>query len=101
MRKTHVLSIAFICLFLSACVSSLVIGNQLQSKLMWSLLKPLVGFDPNEVDLFETPMIKNPVKEPVWIRGNVEEVTQGMKQKKIIQKSIYSTNTIIKKFSFC
>ena len=26
---------------------------------MWSLLKPLVGFDPNEVDLFETPMVKD------------------------------------------
>jgi hypothetical protein len=59
MRFTKSLSIVFICLFLSACVSSLLIGNQLQSKLMWSFLKPLVGFDPNEVNLFETPMIKN------------------------------------------
>lgn len=59
MRTTKFLSIAFICLFLSACVSSLLIGNQLQSKLMWSFLKPLVGFDPNEVDLFETPMVKD------------------------------------------
>ena len=59
MRFTKPLAIALICLFLSACASSLLIGNQLQSKLMWSLLKPLVGFDPNEVDLFETPMIKN------------------------------------------
>lgn len=25
---------------------------------MWSLLKPLVGFDPNEVNLLENPMIK-------------------------------------------
>ena len=47
------------CIFLSACVSSLLIGNKLQSKLMWSFLKPLVGFDPNEVNLFEAPMIKN------------------------------------------
>lgn len=59
MRITKLASIAFICIFLSACVSSLLIGNQLQSKLMWSLLKPLVGFDPNEVDLFETPMVKD------------------------------------------
>lgn len=59
MRITKVATIAVICLFLSACVSSLLIGNKLQSKLMWSFLKPLVGFDPNEVDLFETPMIKN------------------------------------------
>jgi len=59
MRATKLLSIAFICIFLSACVSSLLIGNQLQSKLMWSFLKPLVGFDPNEVNLFETPMVKD------------------------------------------
>jgi hypothetical protein len=59
MRTTKFLSIAFICIFLSACVSSLLIGNQLQSKLMWSFLKPLVGFDPNEVDLFEAPIVKD------------------------------------------
>ena len=59
MRTTKLLSIVCICIFLSACVSSLLIGNKLQSKLMWSLLKPLVGFDPNDVNLFETPMVKN------------------------------------------
>ena len=59
MRTTKLVSIAFICIFLTACVSSLLIGNQLQSKLMWSFLKPLVGFDPNEVNLFETPMVKD------------------------------------------
>lgn len=59
MRTTKLISIAFIGILLSACVSSLLIGNQLQSKLMWSFLKPLVGFDPNEVDLFEAPIIKD------------------------------------------
>lgn len=59
MRTSKFLSIACICFFLSACVSSLLIGNQMQSKLMWSFLKPLVGFDPNEVNLFETPMVKD------------------------------------------
>lgn len=59
MRITKLAAVAFICIFLTACVSSLLIGNQLQSKLMWSFLKPLVGFDPNEVNLFETPMIKD------------------------------------------
>lgn len=59
MRTTKFIAIAFMCIFLSACVSSLLIGNQMQSKLMWSFLKPLVGFDPNEVKLFETPMIKD------------------------------------------
>jgi len=59
MRITKLTAIALLCVFLSACVSSLLIGNQLQSKLMWSFLKPLVGFDPNEVNLFETPMVKD------------------------------------------
>lgn len=59
MKLKKLISITFICVFLSACVSSLLIGNQLQSKLMWSLLKPLVGFDPSEVNLFEAPLIKN------------------------------------------
>ena len=59
MRLLKPLSILCICLFLSACVSSLLIGNQLQSKLMWSFLKPLVGFDPNEVNFFEAPIIKD------------------------------------------
>lgn len=59
MRITKITAIILTCVFLSACVSSLLIGNKLQSKLMWSFLKPLVGFDPNEVNLFETPMIKD------------------------------------------
>lgn len=59
MRIIKLTAVAFFCLFLTACVSSLLIGNQLQSKLMWSFLKPLVGFDPNEVNLFETPMVKD------------------------------------------
>jgi hypothetical protein len=42
---------------LSACVSSLMIGNALQSRLMWALLQPLVGFDPNKVNLFEIPLV--------------------------------------------
>ncbi|MNK79778.1 hypothetical protein D3C87_994550 [compost metagenome] len=29
------------------------------SQLMWALLKPLVGFDPNEANLFEQPLIKD------------------------------------------
>jgi hypothetical protein len=59
MRIAKFLAISLICISLTACVSSLLIGNKVQSKLMWSFLKPLVGFDPNEVKLFETPMIKN------------------------------------------
>ncbi len=59
MRFSRVIAVSAVCLCLTACVSSLLIGNKVQSKLMWSFLKPLVGFDPNEVNLFETPMIKN------------------------------------------
>ncbi len=59
MRFTKFLAMSLICISLTACVSSLLIGNKAQSKLMWAFLKPLVGLDPNEVNLFETPMIKN------------------------------------------
>lgn len=59
MRISRVIAVLLISLSLSACVSSLLIGNQLQSKLMWSFLKPLVGFDPNEVNFFEAPIIKD------------------------------------------
>lgn len=44
---------------LSACITPMLIGSALQSKLMWSLLKPLIGFNPNEVNLFEVPLIKD------------------------------------------
>lgn len=59
MRISKIIAVLLISLGLSACVSSLLIGNQLQSKLMWSFLKPLVGFDPNEVNFFEAPIVKN------------------------------------------
>lgn len=58
MRITKIALVAVLSFVLSACVTSLVLGNA-QSKLMWAMLKPLVGFDPNEVNLFEQPMIKN------------------------------------------
>lgn len=59
MRISKIIAVLLISLTLSACISSLLIGNQLQSKLMWSFLKPLVGFDPNEVNFFEAPIIKD------------------------------------------
>lgn len=59
MRLYKLIAILLVSFTLSACVSSLLIGNQLQSKLMWSFLKPLVGFDPNEVNFFEAPIIKD------------------------------------------
>lgn len=57
MRVARLFLPALLCLALSACVSSLLIGNQWQSRLMWALLKPLVGFDPNQVNLFEIPQV--------------------------------------------
>ena len=57
MRVTNLLKILLIGLLLSGCVAPLLAGAQ--SQLMWALLKPLVGFDPNEVDLFEQPLIKD------------------------------------------
>jgi hypothetical protein len=46
-------------LLLASCVPSLLIGNQLQSKLMWALIAPLVGFNPNDFNFFEAPIVKN------------------------------------------
>jgi len=45
-------------LLLAGCVPSLIIGNQLQSKLMWAFIKPLVGFNPNDINFFEAPLVK-------------------------------------------
>lgn len=49
----------FLSLLLSACVTSLLIGNRLQANLLGALLEPLVGFNPNEVDFYEVPLVKN------------------------------------------
>lgn len=57
MRVRGLLKVVLMSLLLSGCVAPLLAGAQ--SQLMWALLKPLVGFDPNEVDLFEQPLIKD------------------------------------------
>ena len=57
MRVAYLLKILLIGCLLTGCVAPLLAGAQ--SQLMWALLKPLVGFDPNEVDLFEQPLIKD------------------------------------------
>ncbi len=43
-------------LLLAGCVAAVLMPTQRQ--LMWALLKPLVGFDPNQVKLFEQPIVK-------------------------------------------
>lgn len=57
MRIMPLLQAACLSLTLSACVAPLLMMSP-TSQLMWALLKPLVGFDPNEVNLFEQPLIK-------------------------------------------
>ena len=58
MRIMPLLKAACLSLMLSACVAPLLMMSP-TSQLMWALLKPLVGFDPNEANLFEQPLIKN------------------------------------------
>ena len=45
-------------LLLNACAAPLLLMTP-QGQLMWALLKPLVGLDPNDVGLFEQPIIKS------------------------------------------
>ncbi len=45
---------------LNACVAPLLLSAQ--SQLMWALLKPLVGLNPNDVGLFEQPLVKDRMK---------------------------------------
>ena len=58
MRIMPLLQAACLSLMLSACVAPLLMMSP-TSQLMWALLKPLVGFDPNEANLFEQPLIKD------------------------------------------
>jgi hypothetical protein len=59
MRFFKWLTVLASALVLAGCVSSLLVGNQMQSKLMWAFLTPLVGFNPNEINFFEAPIIKD------------------------------------------
>lgn len=59
MRFLKTVMIVASSLLLAGCVSSLIVGNQLQSKLMWAFMEPLVGFNPNDINFFEAPLIKN------------------------------------------
>ena len=58
MRIMPLLQATCLSLMLSACVAPLLMMSP-TSQLMWALLKPLVGFDPNEANLFEQPLIKD------------------------------------------
>lgn len=50
------LSLSALALLLAACAPMLLMPSQ--SQLMWALLTPLVGIDPNQVNLFEQPIVK-------------------------------------------
>lgn len=56
--RIKVLFIPLIVLFLSGCVAPALMLSP-QSQLLWALLKPMVGLDPNEANFFEQPMIKS------------------------------------------
>ncbi len=45
-------------LMLNACAAPLLLMSP-QGQLMWALFKPLVGLDPNDMGLFEQPLIKD------------------------------------------
>ncbi|AFU98354.1 hypothetical protein [Simiduia agarivorans] len=58
MRKLKLGLCLLVCCSLVGCATSLIVGNQMQNRLMGALIKPLVGFDPNDVNLFEIPVVK-------------------------------------------
>ncbi|WP_445396731.1 hypothetical protein [Zobellella sp. An-6] len=56
MRLLTLLKAAALSLLLSACVAPMLAMGP--GQLMWALLKPMVGLDPNTTNLFEQPVIK-------------------------------------------
>ncbi|WP_458734464.1 hypothetical protein [Zobellella taiwanensis] len=56
MRLLTLLKATLLSLSLSACVAPLLAMGP--GQLMWALLKPMVGLDPNATNLFEQPVIK-------------------------------------------
>ncbi|WP_107851524.1 hypothetical protein [Oceanimonas marisflavi] len=56
MRLSVLLKAALLSFTLSACVAPLLTMGP--GQLMWAMLKPMVGLDPNTTNLFEQPVIK-------------------------------------------
>jgi hypothetical protein len=52
--KLHLLCLL---IFLNGCAVPLLLMSP-QGQLLWALMKPMVGLDPNDVGLFEQPLIK-------------------------------------------
>ena len=57
-RKYSLLPVVALCLLLAGCLAPALLMPS-SSQLMWALLEPLVGFDPNQVNLFEQPIVRN------------------------------------------
>ncbi|NBA25805.1 hypothetical protein GVN72_19720, partial [Aeromonas caviae] len=83
MRIMPLLKAACLSLMLSACVAPLLMMNP-TSQLMWALLKPLVGFDPNEANLFEQPLIKD--RMTAMLGPNYESTMQLLKTANELQQ---------------
>lgn len=59
MNTSYRVMIVFCCaLFLTQCVAPAMLLAP-QSQLMWALLKPMVGLDPKEANLFKQPLIQS------------------------------------------
>ncbi|GGW62924.1 hypothetical protein [Alishewanella tabrizica] len=56
-RVSGRLGLLLLAVLLSACVAPALLLSP-QGQLMWAIMKPMVGLDPNEVNLFEQPIIK-------------------------------------------
>ncbi|WP_371930916.1 hypothetical protein [Oceanimonas sp. CHS3-5] len=56
MRLSILIKAALLSLTLSACVAPLL--SMGPGQLMWAMLKPMVGLDPNTTNLFEQPVVK-------------------------------------------
>lgn len=57
MNRKPLLVLAAAGLLLTACAAPVLLLPS-SGQLMWALLKPLVGLDPNQVNLFEQPLVK-------------------------------------------
>ncbi|WP_233054119.1 hypothetical protein [Motilimonas cestriensis] len=58
LKPRRYLHLVWLALLLNACAAPLLLMTP-QGQLMWALMKPLVGLDPNDVNLLEQPLIKN------------------------------------------
>lgn len=56
--RTRLPPVLVLCLLLAGCLAPALLVPS-SGQLMWALLKPLVGFDPNQVNLFEQPIVRN------------------------------------------